>query len=83
MSRTEVVTREKVLKGWSRQKKLELIAKTAEPIKCVCPEQGDGSPAPGASVKKRPDFIHIKSGLFHSARMPRKTLIQTLFPANY
>jgi predicted GIY-YIG superfamily endonuclease len=33
MSRTEAVTREKELKGWSRQKKLELIAKTAEPIK--------------------------------------------------
>jgi predicted GIY-YIG superfamily endonuclease len=33
MSRTEAVTPEKELKRWSRQKKLELIAKTAEPIK--------------------------------------------------
>ncbi len=33
MSRTETVTREKVLKGWSRQKKLTLIAKADEQIK--------------------------------------------------
>ncbi len=32
MSRTHAVKREKELKGWSRQKKLELIAKASEQI---------------------------------------------------
>jgi predicted GIY-YIG superfamily endonuclease len=41
MSRTNAVKREKELKGWSRKKKLELIAKAS-------PEQHEGSPAPGA-----------------------------------
>jgi len=63
ISRANVVKREKELKGWSRKKKQELIAKASEQITRACPEQSEGSPAPGAIAIIRADFFPKKSAL--------------------